>query len=493
MMKQLTVVTTLMFLLMATASANIQEDWQKCAHVDKASAASESQYCAGLDAVKRGSQTEAVTWFRKAADQNHPGAQAMLGSAYERGFGVQQSYSEAAKWYRKAAEQGHEGAMNNLGNFYRDGQGVPKNRDEAIKWYRLGAEHGSPEARANLTAIAPGMSLPQHQPSDSAQKLNAQGLAMMNADPEMAIRSFERAEMADQVWGEPWCNHTLAKFRWVRQNGGRLESIYSYLYRCYALDPSLKTKYEALFVREESGLEKMGGLTIENDIRLSPEARRRIAVINDAETAYQEGLRLQNLHTRDSSAEAAACQFRALELNPLMAKARFARGQIFHFGLKQSYPPLALLNYSAAIRLDPGMWEAYRDRGKLWEQVWALDMALHDESVAILYHPTAAILYANRAEIALVMGKNELAEADMKKGGQLDPQNWPTLERRLRANVDAMRLQAEIAREQAAMWAQAAKVMAGFERSEAYRRAGEAESRGDHDAARIIREQAGIP
>jgi TPR repeat protein len=492
-MKQLTVVTTLMFLLMATASANIQEDWQKCAQVDKARASSESQYCAGLDAVKRGSQSEAMTWFHKAADQNHPGAQAMLGSAYERGVGIHQSYSEAAKWYRKAAERGHEGAMNNLGNFYRDGQGVPKNIDEAIEWYRLAAEHGSPEARTNLTSIAPDISLPPVQPSDIAKKHNAQGLAMINADPEMATRSFERAEVAAQAWGEPWCNHTLAKFRWVSQYGGRLESIYPYLYRCYTLDPSLKTKYEGLFVQEESALEKMGGLTIENDIRLSPDARRRIAAIDNAEAAYQEGLRLQNLHTRESSAEAAACQFRALELNPLMAKARLARGQIFHFGFKQSYPPLALLNYSAAIRLDPGMWQAYRYRGELWEQVWMLDMALHDESVAILDNPNAAILYANRAEIALVLGKNELAETDMKKGRQLDPQNWPTMERRLRANVEAMRYQAEVAREQAAIWAQAAKTMAMFERSEAYRRAGEAESRGDHDTARIIREQARIP
>jgi hypothetical protein len=336
--------------------------------------------------------------------------------------------------------------------------------------------------------------LPPSKPGNAeAQALNSKGVALLKSDPEMAVRFFERAQAADPAWGEPWCNHTFALFKYVGRQGGGLQNVFTYLYRCYMLDPSLKAKYEGLFVKEESRLEKMGGMTIENDIRISQQTRQRIAALKDAETAYQEGLRLRKLNTREGSAEAVACHFRALELNPLMAKARLARGKIFHFGFRQPYPSLALLNYSAAIRLDSGMWEAYRYRSELWEQLSIFDMALHDESVAILYNPNFAILYANRAETALVLGKNSLAEADIKKGRQLDPPNWPEMERTLRANVEEIRSEAEMGRQQTAMWAEAAKSMASYERSDAARRASEAEQRGDRDSARIIREQARIP
>ena len=38
----------------------------------------------------------------------------MLGDCYEKGYGVPQSYSEAVNWYRKAAEQGYAKAIEAL-------------------------------------------------------------------------------------------------------------------------------------------------------------------------------------------------------------------------------------------------------------------------------------------------------------------------------------------------------------------------------------------
>jgi TPR repeat protein len=58
---------------------------------------------------------EAVTWYRKAADQGLAGAQSNLGGMYEKGQGVPQDYAEAANWYRKAGHQGLAEAQNNLG------------------------------------------------------------------------------------------------------------------------------------------------------------------------------------------------------------------------------------------------------------------------------------------------------------------------------------------------------------------------------------------
>ena len=60
------------------------------------------------------SYTEAVKWYRKAAEQGHTGAQNNLGVRYDNGQGVTQSHTEAVKWYRKAAEQGHVGAKQRL-------------------------------------------------------------------------------------------------------------------------------------------------------------------------------------------------------------------------------------------------------------------------------------------------------------------------------------------------------------------------------------------
>jgi TPR repeat protein len=83
--------------------------------------------------------TEAVKWFRKAADQGYAKAQALLGSMYFLGHGVPQDNTEAVKWFRMAADQGEADAQAVLGHYYRDGQDTPQDYAEAVKWYRLSA------------------------------------------------------------------------------------------------------------------------------------------------------------------------------------------------------------------------------------------------------------------------------------------------------------------------------------------------------------------
>jgi uncharacterized protein len=48
---------------------------------------------------------EAVTWYRKAAEQGKPEAQFNLGLAYGKGHGVQQDYVQAHMWFNLAASQ----------------------------------------------------------------------------------------------------------------------------------------------------------------------------------------------------------------------------------------------------------------------------------------------------------------------------------------------------------------------------------------------------
>ena len=55
-------------------------------------------------------EAEAVTWFRKAAEQNYAEAQFNLGACYCNGDGVTKDYVEAYKWFILASAQGHENA-----------------------------------------------------------------------------------------------------------------------------------------------------------------------------------------------------------------------------------------------------------------------------------------------------------------------------------------------------------------------------------------------
>ena len=113
-------------------------------------AAIEKYYNDGVKAYNTGNYSEAVKWYRKAAEQGFALAQCFLGVCYEKGQGVPQNYTEAVKWYRKAAEQGNARAQNNLGVCYEKGQGVPQNYTEAVKWYRKAAEQGNAIAQNNL-------------------------------------------------------------------------------------------------------------------------------------------------------------------------------------------------------------------------------------------------------------------------------------------------------------------------------------------------------
>ena len=95
-------------------------------------------------------QTEAINWYRSAAELGHADAQNQLGLKYDVGEGVSVDDVEAVRWYQKAADQGLLVARSNLGLMYENGEGVPKNDSEALKWIRMSAEHGLALAQNKL-------------------------------------------------------------------------------------------------------------------------------------------------------------------------------------------------------------------------------------------------------------------------------------------------------------------------------------------------------
>jgi TPR repeat protein len=66
--------------------------------------------------------TEAIKWFRLAAEQGDTRAQSNLGTMHGQGKGVRQGYVEVVKWFRLAAD--HANAQYNLGNMYYEGRGI---------------------------------------------------------------------------------------------------------------------------------------------------------------------------------------------------------------------------------------------------------------------------------------------------------------------------------------------------------------------------------
>lgn len=67
-----------------------------------------------------------------------------------RGAAVPEDHSEAVHWFRLAAEQGVATAQFNLGVSYSTGRGVPEDDREATRWFRLAAEQGLADAQSSL-------------------------------------------------------------------------------------------------------------------------------------------------------------------------------------------------------------------------------------------------------------------------------------------------------------------------------------------------------
>jgi TPR repeat protein len=95
----------------------------------------------------------ALPAVQKFADEGRAWAQADLGSLYEDGLVLPRNYSEAVAWYRLAAEQGYPGAQTNLGTMYALGRGVGRSRESAILWFQRAAKQGDLVAKNNLAAL----------------------------------------------------------------------------------------------------------------------------------------------------------------------------------------------------------------------------------------------------------------------------------------------------------------------------------------------------
>ncbi len=108
--------------------------------------------------------TEAVSWFRKAAQQGSNTGQYELGLCYENGIGVSKDMKQAVYWYRKSAEQGNPQAQSDLANCYFGGNGVDKDYSKAYDWGIKAANQGNVDAHYIIGCLyAEGLGVKQDQ------------------------------------------------------------------------------------------------------------------------------------------------------------------------------------------------------------------------------------------------------------------------------------------------------------------------------------------
>ena len=98
----------------------------------------------------------AAAWFQKGVEGGSQTCAFDLGSLYEDGNGVEQSYEKAAELYLQAAdgEYGNTSAQYQLGILYENGWGVPADREEALRWYKAAADKGHHGALASYNRLS---------------------------------------------------------------------------------------------------------------------------------------------------------------------------------------------------------------------------------------------------------------------------------------------------------------------------------------------------
>jgi V8-like Glu-specific endopeptidase len=97
---------------------------------------------------------EAITWYRKAADQGLQVAQHFLGLAYVNGEGVRPDDAEAARWFARAAAQGFAQAEYMLGLMTLDGRGVPKDLVQGYAFIVMAGQGGVRSAARVVRKLA---------------------------------------------------------------------------------------------------------------------------------------------------------------------------------------------------------------------------------------------------------------------------------------------------------------------------------------------------
>ncbi len=94
----------------------------------------------------------ALAWLERAASKGRPSAMSLLAWLYA-SDPERPDLVKAVNYYRAAAEAGDQAAQNNLGELYETGRGVSQDATQAFSWYARAAEAEFPPAQLNLARL----------------------------------------------------------------------------------------------------------------------------------------------------------------------------------------------------------------------------------------------------------------------------------------------------------------------------------------------------
>src|SRR5687768_15027422 len=145
---------------------------------------------------------------------------------------------------------------------------------------------------------------------------------------------------------------------------------------------------------------------------------------NDRDAEWKE------CRSNDSDARLAACSriIAAGDATPAdLASAHYARGNAYR--LKNLFT-LALEDFNAAISANPGLTDAYGDRGITLTVLGRFADAIPDFTRVIETHPKLAYAYYNRGLCYELIGLDDLAIEDITASIEIEPQAEYRYERR---------------------------------------------------------------
>ncbi|MGR9281968.1 tetratricopeptide repeat protein [Rhizobium johnstonii] len=108
---------------------------------------------AAQEAYDRADYATAFALWQPRAAEGDPQAQTALGSLFAYGRGVARDDDQAVSWFRKAAEQNFSPGQFALGGMYLQGRGVPADAGQAAFWIQKAAEQDLPIAQFYLSGM----------------------------------------------------------------------------------------------------------------------------------------------------------------------------------------------------------------------------------------------------------------------------------------------------------------------------------------------------
>ena len=106
----------------------------------------EAIYQKGWEAHQDEDWSEAVKYYKEAAECGHTAAMESLGEFYIGGFGVKVDHEDGLMWLERAADQGSADACFALGDYYFKGYGKEPNHLLAKDWWEKAIDLGSDAA-----------------------------------------------------------------------------------------------------------------------------------------------------------------------------------------------------------------------------------------------------------------------------------------------------------------------------------------------------------